>query len=134
MSTFVYNSARDLFATTGLNWLTCVPHAVLVNSSYSPQPGDQFLSAVPVGAIMKDVAMTGVAERSGGICYGTIPEFLAYTSPAQVVGLLIYAYTGTPATSQLIYYSSDGYGFPFTPQGFNYAVGYDQAAGGFFQA
>ncbi len=132
-NTFLYNNARSMFATGQINWPTAAVHAVLVNAAYAPQPSHQFFSEVPVGAVMKDVAMTGLAQTNG-ICYGVIPQFNAFASAATVVALLLYINGGTPATSPLIYYSSDGVGFPFKPLGFNYAVGFDQAAGGYFQA
>lgn len=131
-NTFLYNNARHLFATAQLDWATSAAHAVLVNAAYAPQPGDQFLSAIPSGAIMQDVAMTSLTEANG-LCAGTIPQFDAFTSASTVVALVIYISTGTPSSSPLIYYSADGFGFPFQPLGFNYFVGFDQSASGFFQ-
>jgi hypothetical protein len=133
MTTFVYNNARSLFATGALNWPACAAHAVLVTSAYTPLVTDQYFSAVPSSAVIEDVAMTGLGQ-SKGYCYGAIPQFNALISSSIVVGLLIYVSTGNPATSPLVYYSSDGVGFPFQPQGFNYAVGYDSSSGGYFQA
>lgn len=136
MSTFVYNNARYLLGTAGLNWPSLgTVKAALVNASYSPLPTDVYLTSVPGGAVVGTAAtMTGLAVRTSGVCYGTIPQFNALASPTQVVGVVIYQDTGNPASSPLIYYSSDGLGFPFLPQGFNYAVGYDLSNGGFFQA
>jgi len=132
-NTYVYNNARSLFATGGINWPVANARVSLVNAGYAPQPGDIYYSDIPSGAIMKDAAMTNLGQNNG-ICYGTIPEFDAFSSPSQVVGMVIYLWTGDPTSSPLVYYSDDGLGFPFTPLGFNYAVGYDLAAGGFFQA
>ncbi len=131
-NTFLYNNARHLFATGQINWPGAAAHAVLVNAAYAPQPSDKFLSDVPAGAIMQDVPMTGLAQTNG-LCYGVIPQFNAFLSPTPVIALLIYLSIGPASTSPLIYYSSDGIGFPFTPLGFNYAVGFDQSAGGYFQ-
>ncbi len=133
-NTFVYNNARHLLGTAGLNWPAQTATAALVNGAYSPSPSDVYLSAVPHGAVMVTAIMTGLTVRANGACYGVIPQFNALTSGSSVVGLLIYNDTGDPTTSALIYYSDDGVGFPFQPIGFNYAVGYDQANGGFFQA
>jgi hypothetical protein len=130
--TFLYNNARSLFATKQINWPVAAVRAALVNAAYAPQPTDQFFSIVPTGAIMKNVAMTGLSQVNG-ICRGAIPQFDAFDSQATVVALLLYIDTGDPTTSPLIYYSSDGFGFPFQPIGFNYAVSFDQSAGGFFQ-
>jgi hypothetical protein len=132
-NTFLYNNARSMLATGQINWPSCAAHAVLVNAAYAPSLADKFLSDVPSGAIMQDVAMTGLAQ-SNGVCYGVIPQFDAFLSPSVVVALLIYISNGPASTSPLVYYSADGIGFPFQPLGFNYAVGFDQSAGGFFQA
>jgi len=133
MTTQVYNKARYLFATGALDWATAPVHAILVNGSYAPAPGDTFLSDVPAGAIMQDVPVLSPGVLSNGVCFCTIPQFNAFTSPSAVTAVMLYVYTGNPATSTLVYYSDDGLGFPFQPEGFNYAVGYDQSAGGYFQ-
>lgn len=134
MTTMVYNNARHLFATGQINWPFVNAHAVLLNAAYAPQPGDMFLSDIPTGAVMKDVLMTDLGETNG-ICFGTIPQFNAFSSGSDCIALGIYLQDGGgPGSSALVYYSDDGFGFPFTPEGFNYAVGFDQAAGGFFQA
>lgn len=134
MSTFLYNSARTSFATGGINWPTAAVRCVLLNGVYAPQPTHQFLSDIPAGARLIDVALTALAQKNG-ICYGTIPQFNAFTAGSPCISMVLYilAVDHADADSPLIYYSDDGFGFPFTPQGFNYAVGYDQAAGGFFQ-
>lgn len=133
-NTYVYNNARYLLGTAGINWPAAPVKAALVSGAYAPSPSDVYLSAVPAGALMITAIMTGLAVRANGACYGVIPQFNAFSSASTVVGLLIYNDTGDPTTSALIYYSDGGVGFPFQPLGFNYAVGYDQGAGGFFQA
>lgn len=131
-NTFLYNNARHLFATAQINWATSTVRALLVNAAYAPQPADKFLSVIPSGSIMQNVLMTSLTEVNG-LCAGVIPQFDAFTSSAQVVALVLYIDTGDPTSSPLIYYSADGFGFPFQPLGFNYFVGFDQSAGGFFQ-
>lgn len=132
MSTFLYNSARSSFATGGLNWPAAAVHAVLLNSAYAPQPSHQTLADIPAGARVIDATLTGLGQVSG-VCYGVIPQFNAFLNAATVVALCLYIKGATDVLSPLIYYSADGRGFPFTPAGFNYAVGFDQASGGFFQ-
>lgn len=131
-NTFVYNNARHMFATAGINWPAASARAALLSAGYSPSPTDKFLSEISTGAVMKDVAMTALGDVDGQ-CFGTIPEIMAFISATTVVGLVIYIDTGDPTTSPLVYYSDDGVGFPFQPLGFNYAIGFDQSAGGFFQ-
>jgi len=133
MSTFVYNSARHLFATAQLSWAGSVVGALLVSASYTPSQSDNFVSDITPGAILRRCGdLTNVAEANG-ICAGTIAEQDAFINAQPVVGLVLYIDSGDDATSQLIYYSSDGPGFPFLPQGFNYAISYDLTQGGFFQ-
>jgi hypothetical protein len=133
--TFKYKNAGLLFATAAINWATAgaTVRCILVGAGYSPQSSDQFLSAIPAGAIVADVALTSTAVRANGTCYGAIPPFNSLLSPQQIVGMVLYISTGNPATSPLIYFSNQGAGFPFTAQGFNYFVTYDQLAGGWFQ-
>lgn len=131
-NTYMYNNARHLFATGAINWPSANARASLLNGAYAPSRADKFYSAIPSGAVMKDAQMTGLGENNG-VCYGAIPEFDAFTSASIVVALVIYLDTGDPDSSPLLYYSDDGLGFPFQPLGFNYAAGFDQAAGGYFQ-
>lgn len=135
MTTLVYNNARYLFATGAINWATANVKAALLNAGYAPQQTDQYLSAVPAGAIVaRDQPVTALGVTAAGICYGTIGEFLALSSPLPVVGVLLYVSTGVDTTTPLVYYSSDGIGFPFTPAGLNWQVAYDIVNGGYFQA
>ena len=135
LATFKYNLAANLFATAQIDWATVgtTAHCALLNDQYSPSMNDQYLSEIPAGAIVADQAFTSTGVTANGVCYGAIPTFNALISSAPVAGMLIYISTGVSTTSPLIYYSSNGIGFPFTPQGFNYAVAYDALSGGFFQ-
>jgi len=133
MSTFKYNKACSDFATAQLNWLTCNPKAMLVDAGYVPDPAHNYVSQITAGAIVtRDQALTSVAQTNGK-CTGTIPQINALLWLNPVVAVIIYESTGDDATSRLLYYSSDGVGFPFAAQGFNYAVAFDQAGGGWFQ-
>lgn len=134
MSTFVYDNARSLAATAQLNWPSAgTVKAALMSGAYTPNAhSDVHFSDVPGGAVIITATMSGLAQANG-ICTGVIPEFDAFLNAATVVGLLFYIDTGDPTTSPLIYYSDEGIGFPFQPLGFNYAVGADLTAGGFFQ-
>lgn len=132
MATFLYNSARQAFANEAIAWDTDEIHCALLSGAYGPSISDNFLTDIPGGALMVDAIMEGNTSVAG-LCAGSVPEFDAFIADSDCVAVLIYRNSGDPSTSQLIYYSSDGDGFPFTPQGFNYAVGFDQTSGGFFQ-
>lgn len=130
---FLYNNARHLFATAQLNWPTAAVNAMLVNNQYSPLLTHQYVSDIPSSAIIvRDYALTNLGEKNG-ICYGTIPEWTGILTPYTVVAIVLYVKGASDSVSPLIYYSSTGPGFPFVLQGFDYAVGFDQSNGGFFQ-
>lgn len=134
MSTFKYFSASTAFGTKQINWLTDNIGALLIDAGYAAsQAHDQFVSDIPSQAIIvRSARMTSMAIVKG-VCQGLIPEFSSLLASQQVVSLVLYQNTGLDTTSQLIYYSDDGLGFPFLPQGLNYFITYDQANGGWFQ-
>lgn len=134
MSTFKYYTASNAFGTAQINWLTNTICALLVNSTYAPsQAKDQYVSDIPSAAIIARSAQLTSKAITNGVCRGLIPEFDALVSLLPAAALILYVNSSVDDSSQLIYYSSDGFGFPFLPQGLNYFVTYDQANGGYFQ-
>lgn len=134
MSTFKYSLASQLIGTAGLNLVTANIAALLVSNVYAPnQNTDQYVAVIPTAAIVARSGLLTAQALTKGIFSGTIPEFDALLSPTKVVALVLYRETGNDALSELLYYSSDGPGFPFIPNGFDYFVGYDQSNGGFFE-
>lgn len=133
MTTLVYNNARLLLGTAQMNWPTANVWCALINNAYFPSANDVYLSAVPRGNIVAEVAVTGLAITKG-VCTCTVPTFSALLSTSTVAGILLYIKGASDAVSPLVYYSSDTIGLPFTPQGFNYTIAADQSANGFFQA
>lgn len=132
-SDFVYNNARTLFATAQINWPAAAVNAMLVSSGYAPQLTHRYVSDIdPTAIIVRDLALTNLTVVNG-ICAGTIPEIASVVSPYTVTALILYIDTGPDSASPLVYYSSTGPGFPFTITGFDYTVGFDQTAGGYFQ-
>lgn len=134
MSTFKYATASQLLGSAGLDLVTANIAALLLSGVYAPNPNtDQFVAVIPPAAIIARSGLLTATALKAGIFVGTIPEFDALLSPTTITALALYVETGNDALSQLIYYSSDGPGFPFVPNGFDYFVGYDQSNGGFFE-
>ena len=130
---FLYNNVRHLFATGALNWPSAAINAMLVSSAYAPALTDVNVSDIPSAAIItRDQALTGLSEHNG-ICAGTVPQWASLISPYVAVAIILYVKGANDSVSPLIYYSSTGPGFPFAVTGFNYNVGFDQSAGGWFQ-
>lgn len=134
MSTFKYAAGSQLLGTGGLDLLTANINAMLVSGTYSPSMvKDQYVSDIPSGAILVRSGFLTSPKLTNGVFAGNIPEIDAFLNVNLVVALVIFVDTGTDTTSTLLYYSSDGPGFPFVGEGFNYFIGYDQSNGGFFQ-
>lgn len=134
MSTFKYYSASLAFGTKQINWLTDTINALLVGGGYAPSEAhDQYVSDIPSAAIITRSGNFTNKAISNGVCQGLCPEFLQLASATQCTSFVIYKNTGDDTTSQLIYYSDEGLGFPFLPAGINYFVTFDQANGGWFQ-
>lgn len=133
---FVYGKGRKAIGQGQIDLLTAAVNIMLVSADYTPAPTiDQWVSDVTASAIiLRDVALTGLGLSSSGVFFGTIPPFNALSSAIPVVAVILYVKDSVDSSSALLYYSSTGPGFPFTPQGFNYVIGFDQANGGYFQA
>jgi len=134
VSTFKYYSASVAFGTKQINWLTDTIQALLVGAGYAPsQAHDQYVSDIPSAAIITRSGPFTSKQILNGVCQGLCPQFLSLTSTTLCTGLVIYKNSGADNTSQLLYFSDQGFGFPFLPQGLNYFVTYDQSNGGWFQ-
>lgn len=130
---FVYDNARQLFATAQINWPAAPINAMLVSSLYIPSLAHVSISDIPAGAIIvRDLPLTNLAATKG-ICSGTLPEVVGIVTPYKVAAVVLYVLGVSDAVSKLVYYSSTGPGFPFDIVGFTYTVGFDQTQGGFFQ-
>ena len=135
MPDIVYNQARLLFGTGGINLISANVALALCDATYAPTTADQWMSSVPPTAIaVRDVILSSPSVRADGVFRGVIPQINALSWPNPIVGMLLYSKQLTDAVSPLLYYSSGGVGFPFVAAGLNYQIGYDQANGGFFQS
>lgn len=134
MSSFKYDSFVSALGQKQINWITDTFKVLLVSGDYSPSKStDQFVSDIPSQAIVVRSGSTTGNAIVGGVFRSNVPEFLALASTSEAVAMVIYKDTGADDSSQLVYYSADGIGFPFLPGGINYFLAYDQANGGWFQ-
>lgn len=132
-ASFLYNNIRSLFATGAFDWPTAPVNAMLVSALYNSSVDDVNVSDIPSGAIIvRDQALSGLAQIDG-ICSGNIPQWNSLISPSAASAIVLYSKGASDSVSPLIYYSSNGPGFPILLQGFNYFVGYDSTQGGWFQ-
>jgi hypothetical protein len=134
---FVYAKARAALGQGQINLLTANVEAMLVSAAYVPSPSsDQYVSTIvnSGGIVFRDYALTGKAFSISGGFQGNVPLLASIASATIITAIVLYINTGVDSTSPLLYYSAGGTGFPFLAAGFDYAISYDQSAGGWFQA
>jgi len=136
--TFLYGNASQQFATKQWTWIALRVSALLVDSTYIPLINkDKNVSDIPAGSIAARSNALGAymtAQTSiYGICNGILPTFDGVSWPNPITAIVLYVDTGIDSTSQLIYYSSAGVGFPLIVDGFNYYIAPNLTYGGWFQ-
>ena len=119
----------DASANVDLNDLTVKVALLQATETYSA--ADTFLSDITAGAVIGTAQTIGNTTVANGLFDGDDVTFTA-VSGAQVVTLLIYIDTGTPATSRLVaWLDTSVTGLPVTPNGGNISITWN--ASGIFQ-
>jgi hypothetical protein len=127
---FIYNPALQGFAEGSFDLLTANVKIALVQISgtgtpYSAnQASDQFLSAVPSGAIAALSPNLSAKTVTNGIFGAANFSFGSVTFGQPCAALVMFIDTGTPSTSPLIAYldATNYAGLPVTPIGANISV------------
>lgn len=134
MSNTLYDYARKLFATAGINWPTSTIKCFLVSASYTPNftytPGSPdtgwhtiaSLSGATVGPTA-GVALTSLTADYGAVNAANVT--FASVSGATVTAIVLALSTGTDSTSPLIAYIDTATGLPITPNGGDIIVSWD---------
>jgi hypothetical protein len=127
----IYPSARDLAATTGVNWLTWDIRAVLVDVGYVYDEAHDFLSDVGAGTrVDTSTALTGKTVANGGVCDANDVSFTALTGDT-VTGIIVYHHTGVESTSDLLVWydrQSTGGLISYSPSGLDATVRWNNSA------
>lgn len=119
----------DASANVDINDLTVKCALLQATETYSA--ADTFLSDITAGAVIGTAQTLNNTTVLNGLFDADDVTFTA-VSGAQVVTLLIYIDTGTPATSRLVAWLDTGVtGLPVTPNGGNISVTWN--ASGIFQ-
>ncbi len=87
---------------------------------------DQFLSDIPTLAIAATFTLTGKATFSGAA--NAIDATFLSVPTGPVVVVAGYKDTGTPSTSQLLFYNDVGVGIPVTPGGGDIVVKWENVS------
>ena len=134
MANALYDKARERFLTGQFNWSTDSIKSVLVNTrAYTvSSTSHEFLSDISSSArVSTSGAFTG-KTTTGGAADANDITFSSVSGPS-IEAIVIYADTGTEATSPLIAYIDTATGLPITPNGGDIIVTWDNGANKIFK-
>ena len=134
MANALYDKARERFLTGQFNWTTDSIKAVLVDTgAYTVSlTSHEFLSDISSSArISTSGAFTGKTTTGGAADANDIT--FSSVSGASIEAIVIYADTGTEATSPLIAFVDTATGLPITPNGGDIIVTWDNGANKIFK-
>lgn len=115
----VYLSFLEALADGAIDLDTDDIRALLIDTgAYTPSAAHDFLDDVPAGARIGSAASITGRAITDGIWTCTSP--ITFTAPPDgetAHGWIAYVHTGTDATSRLICFKNNGYGWPITTNG-----------------
>lgn len=116
MANALYDTGRNAFLKGEVAWLTDSIKEVLVDlADYTPSLSThQYLSDIPSIARVATSANLASKTATAGVADAADPVFVGATGD-QAEAIVGYKDTGTPATSQLLYYIDTATGLPVTP-------------------
>ena len=128
MSNAVYTKSKDKLLKAQLNLSTATLKVALVKNTYSPNLAtDEFLTAIATHVANAAQPLANVTV-SGGVLDADDVTFTAVAADT-VKALVIYVDTGVAGTSSLLAYIDQVPGFPFTGNGSDAEIRWDNGAG-----
>ena len=129
MANTLYDFARQRFLEAQINWMTDTIKVLLVDTgAYTPQTAvHQYLADISIAARIAGPVTLTAKSTVGGAADGADVTFTSVTG-ASIEAIVIYADTGTEATSPLIAYIDTATGLPITPNGGDIIVTWDSLA------
>ena len=129
MANTLYDFARQRFLEAQINWMTDTIKVLLVDTgAYTPQTAvHQYLADISIAAPIAGPVTLTAKSTVGGAADGADVTFTSVTG-ASIEAIVIYADTGTEATSPLIAYIDTATGLPITPNGGDIIVTWDSLA------
>ena len=134
MANALYDKARERFLTGQFNWSTDSIKSVLVDTgAYTVSlTSHEFLSDISSSArVSTSGAFTG-KTTTGGAADANDITFSSVSGPS-IEAIVIYADTGTEATSPLLAFIDTATGLPITPNGGDIIVTWDNGANKIFK-
>jgi len=134
MANTLYDKGRQRFLEGQFNWLTDTIKVYLVSTSaYTVNASThEFISDISSSARIAGPVTLTAKSTAGGAADAADATFTAVSGGA-IGAIVIYADTGTEATSPLIAYLDTATGLPITPNGGDIIVTWDNGANKIFK-
>jgi hypothetical protein len=132
MANKLYPKYKQALLGAGVNLLTGTVKAQLVDTgAYTYSDAHSFLSDIPAAArfgtaatLANKTVVNGVFDADDAL-FTSVPAGTGTTDKEEAI--VLFLDTGTPATSQLIYFIDTATGLPVTPNGGNIVASWDPA-------
>lgn len=137
MANALYDKGREKFlghATIDLDWINDNIKALLVDTALYTVDlvNHEFLSDIAAAARVATSGNLTAKTAAAGVADSTDPTITA-VSGASVEAVVLYKDTGAPSTSPLIAYLDTMTGLPFTPNGGDVILQWDNGANKIFK-
>jgi hypothetical protein len=133
MASTLYDSGREGFATAAVNWTADTIKVCLLSNAYTLSQAHDFLDDIQANRLGTDQTLSN-KTATAGVCKNTVnTTFTAVAGGAVVKAIAIYKDTGNAATSRLIFYSDAYTNMPYSTNGGDIIIAWDQGANGIFK-
>ena len=134
MANTLYDSCRQRFLEAQINWMTDTVKVLLVTTgAYTVQTAlHQYLSDIPTSARVAGPVTLTSKTTTGGAADAADVTFTS-VSGSSIQAIVLYADTGTEATSPLLAYIDTATGLPITPNGGDIIVTWDNGVNKIFR-
>jgi hypothetical protein len=126
----LYTTAIAAINSGAVNWPTDTIQAVLVSNAYIPNINtDQFYSTIVSASavIGSPETITGIS-LTNGILFANTVVFPTVTSGSTVTYVVVFRYSGSNSTSQLLCLFDTMYGLPYSTNGANIPIAWPYGA------
>jgi hypothetical protein len=134
MANALYGKGRDKFLNGDIDWTADTIKALLVDTANYTVSIDthEFLSDIAAGARIGTATALASKSSALGVADANDTTFSS-VSGATVEAIVLYRDSGTEGTSALIAYIDTATGLPFTPNGGDVTVAWDNGANKIFK-
>lgn len=137
MASFLYDGARELAATVGLDWVGGTFHGYLLDIQASPgytaDPLHDFLDNVNIATVAAGPISFGSKTAVGGACDANDMTFPSVPGGSPIDAILIVKLENDEADSPLVAYLDNVVNLPITPNGGDLVVVWSSGANKIFR-